>query len=346
MTPQETTAGTITAKVRQSNIELLRILAMFLVLVIHSLLSCGNVTLNSFGSDPMNAVTKTIIHALSEVCVDVFILISGWFGIKSSFKGFLNFAFQCLYFSFGIYLFLIATGNAPLNVSGIRTCLFLTPPHYWFVPSYVGLYILSPALNSFVEKASKETLRNTLIAFFVFQTIWGWTGAAKFVEFGLSTFSFIGLYLLARYLRLYPIKWLTDWGGVIYAISVLLNAVCFYAVKRIGSNLDVFVYINPLVIIGSAGLLIYFDKLHIGHNKTINRIAKSSFSAYLYHGHPMINDLVFYNIISAIYAGYSGLSCIALIFVALAGVFISAVILDQPRIWLWNKIAPLLSKTQ
>lgn len=199
------------AGVRQSNIELLRILAMFLVLTIHALLSCDGVTLESFNSDPLNAITKTIIKSLSEVCVNVFILISGWFGIKSSLKGFLSFAFQCLYFTFGIYLIMIVTGNANLTVGGIRTCLFLTPPHYWFIPAYAALYILSPILNSFIDKASKTTFRNTLIAFFIFQTIWGWTGSAKFVEFGLSTFSFIGLYLLARYLRLYPGKWLTSW---------------------------------------------------------------------------------------------------------------------------------------
>lgn len=332
------------AGVRQSNIELLRILAMFLVLTIHALLSCDGVTLESFNSDPLNAITKTIIKSLSEVCVNVFILISGWFGIKSSLKGFLNFAFQCLYFTFGIYLIMIVTGNANLTVGGIRTCLFLTPPHYWFIPAYAALYILSPILNSFIDKASKTTFRNTLIAFFIFQTIWGWTGSAKFVEFGLSTFSFIGLYLLARYLRLYPCKWLTSWGGEIYIVSVLVNAVCFYVTKRIGCNLSVFCYINPLVIIGAAGLLVYFNRLRIGYNRTINWTSRSAFSAYLYHGNPLINDLIFFNVIAYIYNSYSGLPCMALIFIFLVFVFMSAVVLDQPRVWLWNKIVPLLSK--
>lgn len=342
ISPKEPAISSVTTGVRQSNIELLRILAMFLVLVIHAIMNCGGITADNFGSNPANAITRTVIHALSAVCVNVFILISGWFGIKSSLKGFLKFAFQCLYFSFGIYLFMIATGNAHLSVDGIRTCLFLKPPHYWFIPAYVALYILSPILNSFIDKASKTTLRNTLVAFFVFQTIWGWTGAAKFIEFGYSSFSFIGLYLLARYLRLYPCKRLASWGGTIYIASVLINSVCFYIIKRLGSNLDVFCYINPLVIIGAAALLVYFDKLPIGHNKTINWISRSAFSAYLYHGHPMINDLVFFNIISYIYNGYSGISCIALTFAVLTGVFMSAVIIDQPRIWLWNKISPLL----
>lgn len=231
---------------------------------------------------------------------------------------------------------MIITDNAALTISNLRTCLFMTPPHYWFITSYAALYILAPILNNFIDNNSQNTIKNTLFAFFIFQTIWGWTGAAKFVEFGYSSFSFIGLYLLARYLHAYPCKPLTNWSGSIYLTSIVLNSICFYATKLSGNNINVFCYINPFVIAGATGLLLYFNKLSIEYNKTVIFISKSAFAVYLYHGHPMINDLVFFNIISYIYGNHTGLTCIALMFISLIFVYMCAVIIDQPRIWIWN----------
>jgi surface polysaccharide O-acyltransferase-like enzyme len=74
----------------------------------------------------------------------------------------------------------------------------------WFIKAYIGLLILSPILNTFIENTTEKQLRWTIIYFYIFQTLYGWfPGGAQFFEYGYSTMSFIGLYLLARYLRLY-----------------------------------------------------------------------------------------------------------------------------------------------
>lgn len=198
---------------RQSNIELLRILAMFLVLIVHAdFWTLGPPSTEDFSTSPINAWTRTIIESISIVCVNVFILISGWFGIRFSVKGLLNFIFQCAYFLFGIYFVMVASGCVSFSIKGLAECLCLTSVN-WFIKAYAALYILTPMLNAFVDKASRKQFRNLLILFFTFQTIWGWTGAAAWVMFGYSAFSFIGLYLLARYIRLYDIKCLTTWWG-------------------------------------------------------------------------------------------------------------------------------------
>lgn len=205
--------SSITKGPRQSNIELLRILAMLLVLIVHAdFWALEGPKTGDFVLSPANAWTRTIIESIAIVCVNVFVLISGWFGIKFSARGLSNFIFQCAYFLFGIYIFLLITGQVQLSLKGIAGCLCLTKAN-WFIRAYVGLYILAPVLNAFIECATKTLYRNVLILFFLFQTIYGCSNAAAFIEGGYSTFSFIGLYLLARYVKINYVEFITRWGG-------------------------------------------------------------------------------------------------------------------------------------
>lgn len=203
----------ITKGPRQSNMELLRIVAMFMVLVLHAdFLSIGDPDKNAFLTNPLDAWTRTVIESMTIVCVNVFVLISGWFGIKPTFKGLGNFVFQCAYFLFGTYAFLVLTRQDPFTFKGLAACFCLTSD-FWFIKAYLALYILSPILNAFINTCTKRQLELVLIAFYAFQTIWGWSNAVHWVSGGYSTFSFIGLYLLARYLKLFGLQ-IVKWGGV------------------------------------------------------------------------------------------------------------------------------------
>lgn len=194
-------------KERESNIELLRLLAMFLVLIVHAdFFSLEIPTPKDTITTPTNAFIRLFFESSSIVCVNVFVLISGWFGIKPNTKSFCNFVFQCLFFLIGIYIILLICGLTSLSAKGLAGC-FCMLKWNWFIKAYIGLYILSPVLNAFIKNAEKKSYENVLVAFFVFQTLYSWlTGAAVFFESGYSTMSFIGLYLLARYLKIYQLK--------------------------------------------------------------------------------------------------------------------------------------------
>lgn len=200
---------------RQSNIELLRIISMLMILVVHTdFWALGGPKLADFYANPANAITRTVIQSITIVAVNVFIMISGWFGIKPRLRGLCNFLFQCAFFYIGIYLALLTIGLEPLSMKNISACLCITPVN-WFIMCYFALYLLSPLMNAFLEKASKRQLEIFLVIFYIFQTIWGWPfGGADFVKSGYSPFSFIGLYILARYLHLYGNKLLQGGGDM------------------------------------------------------------------------------------------------------------------------------------
>ena len=186
---------------RESNFELLRIIAMFLVLVVHAdYFSLGRPSFEEYTSYPLSSVTRILIESISIVCLNVFVLISCWFGIHFKWRSLLNFLFQVFFFGVLIYAFCILFLKAPFNLKGILACFQITSWN-WFVKSYLLLYLISPVLNAFCEKASQKQFLTVLSGFFIFQTIYGFSGSAKFIEQGYSTMSFIGLYLLAQFVR-------------------------------------------------------------------------------------------------------------------------------------------------
>lgn len=325
-------------KVRLSNFELLRIISMLMILVLHAnFWAIGAPDAETFDSSPISAITRTLIEMISIVSVNVFVMISGWFGIRATMKSFGNFVFQCLFFLIGIYVVMLLLGLAPISAKGVAGCFALTKAN-WFIKAYLGLFFISPVLNTFLEHCSKRQLEYTLVSFYIFQTIYGCSGIADFICNGYSVFSFIGLYLLARYLRLYGNSFY-KYGGGIYSISVFLNVLLFYFMTWFGvSRFDVIGYANLLVVMGAAGLIMWTAQLKIRQSSFINFIAASSFAVFLLHANPNIGEPMYKPFMNFLYGNFNGLACLMVMFMVLVSLFALAIVLDQPRKWLWRML--------
>lgn len=155
---------------RNSAVELLRIIAMFMILALHvNFLALGQPLSEDFHANPGNAFLRYFFEIICIGAVDLFVLISGWFGIRPTRKGLLKFLFQ----SFFIITFVNVLGIITSNEISVKTIIWesLFFSHAWFVIAYAGLYIITPILNTFIKNTSYRTYRLTVIAFFVFQTI-------------------------------------------------------------------------------------------------------------------------------------------------------------------------------
>lgn len=145
-------------KVRSSNLELLRLLSMFFVLVVHAdFQALGMPDRTEMTILPLFSVFRIIIEAFAIVCVNSFVLLSGWFGINFHIKSLCNLLFQCAFFLIGIYTFTILIGIEPLSISGIKRCLMLTN-NVWFVKCYLGMFIMAPSSMPSLKKLTKEHL--------------------------------------------------------------------------------------------------------------------------------------------------------------------------------------------
>lgn len=330
---------------RESNIELLRIIAMFLVLIVHSdFFSLGAPSVVDIRMNFTDSFLRVFFQSLSIACVDIFVFISGWFGIKPKVRGLCSYIFQCLFFLIGIYIVCLVAGISSFSIMGIRGCFAATPLN-WFIKAYLLLYILSPVLNAFVHSASRTQFKSLLIAFYLFQFTYGWvfSSSTSFIQDGYSTISFIGLYLLARYLRLYRptftnLKWSTD---LIVVLSLVVGTTILYFISpEVGNRF--LNYISPTTILISIFSILAFTKFSI-NSKFVNWCAGSSFAVFLLHTNPNIiwhfqaMCVRLHSYLSPLYY-WGGLVVILLI------IFMLAIVLDQFRILVWKKISHIIEQ--
>ena len=323
-------------KKRNSNIKLLRIVSMLMILVLHlDFKTLGAPNAQDCALFPIQSFSKIFFEMLCISSANLFVFISGWFGINFKFKGFCKFLFQCIFilvFVFGIGIILGYT-----NISTIRDLLFVNA---WFAVCYLFLYIIAPVLNSFCENYSRKSIGTFLIFFYLFQTLFG--NSNCFIYEGYSTFSFMGIYILARYLRLYGHKYY-KYGLPLYILSIVLLILMYYLPaathKMIGIAHFAMRYTCPFNITACAGLIMWVGTLRSRSNKIIDFFAASAFSVYLAQDCVTWSLNMFQNISLQIFNDYSGFLYLLIIFIFIICVYLIATIIDQLRILVWNKIS-------
>lgn len=327
---------------RQSNIELLRIIAMFMILGLHvNFIAIGVPEIQVISNMPLQGFARLFTENMCIVGVNVFVLISGWFGIHFKTKGICSFIFQCLFFSLIVFIAFAATGQVEINRINIMSAFLLYKNAYWFVWAYLFLYILAPVLNGFIDNANRGTVKRVIILFYAIQTITFIFTNTGFTKAGYSPLSFIGLYLLARYYRLHKQNNCKYIYLGIYLLCALCNTLIYFIPAYLGQeNNTIFSisisYTNPLNIIGALSLLLFFTKIDI-KSRFINWVASSCFAVYLFHMHFCISGH-YLKFAKDIYENFSGVTYLAVIIGFMIIVFAIAVLIDKARIPLFNYI--------
>ena len=324
---------------RDSGIELLRFIAMFLVLVVHAdFMALGEPSAREMRTDPLASGMRILFESFSIVCVNTFVLISGWFGIHPRVKGCGKLLFQTYFFLVVCYFAACVWDAGGISVARY----FLLQDDYWFVKAYLGLMIMAPVMNVFIERTSRRPLFGVLLGFYVFQTILGWVSdSVGFLMGGYSTISFMGLYMLARYVRLYSprLRHLSflQCVGLYFAVCVVmagLSAVVLYFGGISISGKLVMSYVNPFTIMASLFLVLGFSRLGF-RSRAVNWLAVSCLAVYLLHCNSLLWG-AYLDFMRGVYDRYDGFACIMMMFLALLLVFCCAIIIDQVRILCWK----------
>ena len=331
-------------KERQLNIELLRIIAMVIVLVGHYNIACnGDVTYELVHTNLLKAIGIAEIKSWTFVCVPSFIVISGYFGIHWKWKGLFNYLFQISFWGGIVYVITWLFGLHSFSILPFiknMTC-FLHGVN-WFFAAYLGLYMMSPILNAFIEKADERQMMLMTLAFFTFQAIFGWILKLNEFYYGLTMTSLLGWYLLGGMLRKSSLNifQLKAWQNM--AIFLGIGLFCVFlncAIAYVGFKKDVFSNISPLQVIQTTYLFLFCRSLKITRGKAIiTFFASSAFAGLLMHSwegahmYGMGHDWI--------YAHLSVPFVFSMTYICLF--FIVACCLDKIRIWCWNRISEKL----
>lgn len=315
---------------------------MFLILMLHAnYYSLGKPTQYEMQTFPFQTFARCFFEAISLISVNLFVLISGWFGIKFSLKRLAGFVFQSIFVITVVYAVGLLLGRADLGVGQIADCLFLGE-YGWFIKAYLGLYIFSPILNSFVKTVNQRQFLLVLICFYSFQTVYSCLSqGARFIESGYSTFSFCGLYLLAQYIRNYGQSLLVKSGRIfVSSISILVVSSSMTATNVGGGKIlqAVLTYTNPFNILASLGLILFVVRLKPRYNRLLNFIAASTFAVYLCHMCNHWSAQLYLQTSQFIFNSFSGTEYLLVISFFMIGVFVISIIIDIPRRMIWHFI--------
>ena len=290
--------GTGETSVRQSNFELLRMIAMVIIVAGHF----GSHSGFDFPSDriTMNRLWIEFFEIGGNISVNVFVLLSGYFLIKSESsrtKKLIQLWLQLFFYSLIIYFVFVIAGKDPLAFGEIiRRVLPVSFVQWWFASTYFVLALFSPYLNSLLKSfGRKQYLGLLALMCFCWSIMPTVTGQAFEGNF-LLWFAF--LYALGGYIRLYGLPASLSAGKLI-ALSLLCVILTYLTVvildflslkhEYLRSKTFYFYEIRriPLLVI-SVLLFCGFARLRIRSSRWINTLASAMFGVYLIHDHAYV----------------------------------------------------------
>lgn len=324
-----------TKMTRDSNIELLRIVSMLMILTLHSRFEYIQASYD--GVINANHFCKFLFEALSIVGVNLFVLISGYFGIQIKLKGIINLLWQIIY----IAAICVIIRYSISQYQGIPFTfnlkwLFPVTNIVWFVPCYIMLMLFCPVLNAFIEKTSTRHLIIYTTALYIISFYWTNIWINKIGGFGGYSWGwFIILYVTGGIIKRInekhrlPLKRKSIFG-YLTATGILVFIAFVQSIVPISRGRDLmWDYCNPIIYFSSISLFIFFiTPPNIGTSKVINWLAKSAFAVLLLH---MSFFSEYHAICRTIYEAFDGVACIMMTFIIICLVYLSITIIDQPR---------------
>ena len=290
---------------RESNVELLRILAAAGVVVLHY----NNKDMGgAFAVVQPGSRTDLLLNLLEcfFICaVNLFVLITGFYMYRNPKRDLLkplSLFWQVILFSVGAYLITAAVNGE--FFSGPRFLNSFLPTN-WFVTLYAVLYVISPFLNASFQNLSEKGRQRGILILLVIFSLWptladeymGWRHftppgiqpiSMLSTEAGYSIVNFCLLYLLGCFLRVNVAKEKNlkiGWLGLALVINVLLIFAWTQFDAKHGISSAGWDYCNPLIISEAVLLFLFFRKINLGVRPWINEFSKAAFTVYIFHEH-------------------------------------------------------------
>lgn len=286
------TASTVSVKptVRDSGIELLRILAACGVVVLHY--NGAAFPLVKDGS--ANSYILLLLEGLFVCAVNVFVLISGYF-LSSTTKRktvkAVELVVQVVVMALGLYL-----GTSLLSGSFTPGGALLSAvPNNYFVTLYITLYLISPYINLAINKLSDKALVVMTVMMLLLFSVWptildviaettGFVFGGLYTtntggsQFGYSVINFALMYLLGAVLRRKCIAFskTVQLLGLVFCVAVLFLWQLY--LPQIARS-----YCNIVVIATSIFCFLLFKEFTF-KSKVINALSKAAFTCFLIHG--------------------------------------------------------------
>lgn len=328
------------SKARNSRVEILRIIAMLLILMNHFL----QMDMMQVACYPVRAI-NTLLCRLGGVGDDIFFGISAYYlcarksDVKSSLRRSWKLEIELLFYSIVFFIIILVIGFS-LNFwpLGYRDTLFLGVKSFfpvlgnlwWYPTSYVMFLFILPALNWCLKRIGPTGHGLIAIGCFAFSSFLNVQG----LQPGHNVILFIYLYILISFFR-----WNHAWvfasfklgallfgvGGFVGFLDVVLTSL-FDEAAAYGSFLN-----NPAAfpsILIALGLFIMQMSKSNVECRQVNIIASATLVPYLIIAHPWFDEMTLFEMKKGFMNfGHSSLNIVARL-IAIVGFFVICVIVE------------------
>ncbi len=274
---------------RNSNIELLRIIAMFMILAHHFIVHNGYDVLK-LPLGPERIFFQLVMAGGGKVGVVIFFSISAWFfldkeqTIRSNLKRVWIMERELLFWSLILVTFYLVFDRADLGMKlMVKSVMPLSMGVWWYATAYAIFLALLPFLAKGLKALGREyhlALATTVLV------IWGLTSFIPgMVRISDGFLGFIYLFILISAYKWYmePFTTRQVWLMIGTGLGFFLLYTCAsITLSLLGHDMGIYITSDwrlPVIMVGF-GMFLLFDRVTF-HNRTINRIAQSAFAVYL-----------------------------------------------------------------
>ena len=303
------TQRTVYRERRQANYELLRIVAMLMVVTLHYMHS-ADLLLRPDAPVTGLRIAGNFVESFCICAVNTYVLITGCFLPRSGFRlgRILQLILEVYFYAMLIPLLLTLAGTPVAGAGSWDMFYYLLPissNHYWFATSYVILYLFSPLLNAAADRLTRRQLKFTIafliVIFCLIKSVC--PVHLQTDRYGYDFGWFLCLYLIAAYIRRYDAgrfatprrAALLYFGSSLatFLLTVLLTELNHRSLSLIYYATVPFHYNALLVLTAAIGLFLLFRYVKIpegGFATAVRKAAPYTFGVYLIHNHMDVRD--------------------------------------------------------
>lgn len=276
-------------QVRNSNIELLRIIMMIAIIAHHYVVNSGITELYNFNNLSSNMIFLQIFGFAGKAMINGFLLISGYFMVnkKTSLKKIIRLYLQIKIYTILIFIIMYLLGFETLSASSIIKIIFsiVKNVNVGFSATFFLLYLIMPFINKFVASINKKQFSVLLIILFVFYTF-----IPTFLIIN-DTFDELGwyitMYLMGAYIKLYLdtviLSIRKSFVLVLNNLILIVVSILFFDTIKF-SPYHMVINANKFLAVSLAiSLFIAFKNINIGYVKMINTLSSATFGVLLIH---------------------------------------------------------------
>lgn len=288
---------------RNYGIDLLRIVAMNMILVLH-ILGLGGV-LSDFSISSPKYMVGWFMEIAAYGAVNLFAIISGYvnYGRKTKYANLMLLYLEILFYTVtatAVYWFV-----APETVTRQHIVYALLPfkiGGYWYFTAYFCLFLFMPFMNILVDRLSKRNAVRLLLLFFVvfsvlptvlYQDIGGMCNGYCFSWLGV-------MYLTGACIRKFDFRLKCNHYFLLYllcitasfAAKLTIELITFVATGTAMYGGLFSLYVSPFIVLSSFFLFLGFRDLKLNENAIalVKFFAPMTFGVYLLHMEPLVNS--------------------------------------------------------